>query len=100
MPPSEHVVGQQPAICRYAPPVHVSVSRVPLVFLSVSCPECDRRSLLVGLSAVPPSESRAPPVVPPRNPAPDRRPLSLRACRCDAHPQPSFALTCRGVGGN
>src|SRR6266480_5443377 len=79
MPSTEHVVCQQPAICRYVPPLTLSVSCVSRYCLSVSCPECDRRSLLVGLSAVPPSDSRAQPVVPARNPAPHLRRLSLRA---------------------
>src|SRR6267378_7965625 len=83
---AEHVFSQNHR--RYDPQISLSVTSVPLDCLSVCCRECDRRFLLVGLSAVPPSDPRAPLVVPPRNPAPDRRRLSLRPCRSYAHPQP------------
>src|SRR6267142_6539251 len=88
------------SLCQYDPPIRLSVSCVPLDCLSISCPERDHRSLLVGLSVLPHSDSRPPPVVPPRNPAPHLRRLSLRPCRFYPPPQPSFALGCRGSGGN
>src|SRR6266550_7496917 len=89
-----------PSFSQHDPTVRLSVSCVPLDCLSVSCPERDHHSLLVSLSAVPHSDSCAPPVVPPRNSAPHLRRLSLRPCRCYAPPQPSFALGCRRSGGN
>src|SRR3954463_6520856 len=100
MPSTEHVVETQPAIRRHVPTPPLSLSSVPLVRRSDSRPECDRRSLLVDRSAAPPPDFRTSPVVPPRDPSPHRRRLSLWPCRGHAHPQPSVAHGRRIDGGN